>query len=83
MRSGLVAQKVGMTRVFTPEGNRAGGTGEHVVCLRPRVAGGRVLPEATVEVWAWRAGAAPACQRVGAPLAVSSDEAPADPGAGP
>ena len=33
------------------KGTRNGFTGEHVVCLRPRFDGWRVLPEATLEVW--------------------------------
>jgi hypothetical protein len=72
----------GGSLLFTAEGNRRGGTGEHVVCLRPRFQGGRVLPEATIEVWAWRAGASPEWQPVGEPLVVSYDEAP-EAGVGP
>jgi hypothetical protein len=35
-------------------GNRRSGTGEHVVCLRPCITpDGRVLPQATLAVWAW------------------------------
>jgi hypothetical protein len=43
------------TPLFNPEnfGRRRWGTGEHIVCLRPHVQGGRVLPEATIGVWAW------------------------------
>jgi hypothetical protein len=46
------------TPLFNPEspGRRRWGTGEHIVCLRPHVKDGRVLPEATVGVWAWHGG---------------------------
>ncbi len=40
--------------LFTGEGNRRTGTGEHVVCLRPLYEGELILPRATIEVWAWR-----------------------------
>jgi hypothetical protein len=71
--------------LFDARGGRSSGTGEHVVCLRPRVvevpvghgeAVAQVLPEATIEVWAWRAsanGGGHSWQRVGPPLAVSYD----------
>lgn len=36
---------------FAPDGNRLGGSGEFVVCLRPHFKGEEVLPSATVEVW--------------------------------
>jgi hypothetical protein len=36
---------------FAPDGNRLGGSGEYVVCLRPQLLAGRVLPFASVEVW--------------------------------
>lgn len=36
---------------FGPDGNRLGGQGEFVVCLRPQLKGEEVLPAATVEVW--------------------------------
>ncbi len=39
---------------FDAAGNRRGGSGEHVVCLLPHRAGGRVLPRATLEVWTRR-----------------------------
>lgn len=38
-------------RYFGPEGNRRGGNGEFLVCLRPVLENGRVLPEASIEVW--------------------------------
>ena len=47
--------------LFDPDGNRQGGTGEHIVWLRPSVAadgkglGERVLPQATIEVYEWHA----------------------------
>jgi len=37
---------------FAPDGNRRGGSGEYLVCLKPIVRQGRVLPRATLEVWA-------------------------------
>jgi hypothetical protein len=67
--------------LFSDSGNRLGSVGEHVVCVRPRFMGvrilsdgtrapldpdaeltpdtviERVLPEATIEVWAWGPGA--------------------------
>jgi hypothetical protein len=60
--------------LFGPDGQRSGGTGEHVVLVRPVVSkdGTRVLPKSTIEVWArhsdrqWR--------RVAEPLTVSYDE---------
>jgi hypothetical protein len=39
--------------LFDEEGQRRSGTGEHVVCLRPTIVGDRVLPRATVSVFAW------------------------------
>jgi hypothetical protein len=36
---------------FNSEGERREGTGERVCWLKPRIENGRVLPEATVEVW--------------------------------
>jgi len=43
-------------RLFKKDGQRQSGTGEHVVCLRPAFNDFRdlLLPEATIEVWAWR-----------------------------
>jgi hypothetical protein len=42
--------------LFGTDGQRLSGTGEHVVCLRPKFNDfrDRLLPEATIEVWAWR-----------------------------
>jgi hypothetical protein len=73
--------------LFNERGGRRSGTGEHVVCLRPRVlkvqragsaAAERVLPEATIEVWAWRRDPGGAAgghwQRVGEPLVVTYDD---------
>jgi hypothetical protein len=37
--------------LFGTNGQRAGGTGEHVVLLRPSFKGARVEAEATIEVW--------------------------------
>lgn len=42
---------------FGPDGNRLGGSGEFLTVLRPLVVGGRVLPHATLEVWARRRAA--------------------------
>ena len=36
---------------FDADGNRHGGSGEYVVCLRPHFDRARVLPSATLEVW--------------------------------
>ena len=38
--------------LFSPDGQRGSGTGEHVVYLRPVRQGDRVLPRAVIEVWA-------------------------------
>jgi hypothetical protein len=70
------------TRLFDGDGGRRSGTGEHVVCLRPKVveahlgdgeAVAQVLPQATIEVWAWRRtrGVGHSWQAVGPPLAVT------------
>lgn len=41
--------------LFDTDGDRRPGTGEHIVCIRPRVEqGGRVLPEAEFSVWYWK-----------------------------
>jgi hypothetical protein len=42
--------------LFNREGQRQSGTGEHVVCLKPmwNENKDRLLPRATIEVWAWR-----------------------------
>jgi hypothetical protein len=40
--------------LFGPHGERQSGTGEHVVCVRPRFRDDRTLPESSIEVWAWR-----------------------------
>jgi hypothetical protein len=65
--------------LFRDNGNRAPGTGEHVVCLRPKVSGERILPEATIEVWAWRADPGPnpherSWQRCGEPLRLTYED---------
>jgi hypothetical protein len=65
--------------LFSPRGNRRSATGAHVVCLRPRIEGDTVLPEATIEVWAWqhdpdtRALRGP-WERFGKPLIVRYDD---------
>lgn len=43
--------------LFNRDGQRQSGTGEHVVCLKPmwhEDYKDRLLPRATIEVWAWR-----------------------------
>ncbi|HZY83937.1 MAG TPA: hypothetical protein VFE78_03845 [Gemmataceae bacterium] len=71
--------------LFRPDGHgrRQGGTGEHIVTFRPHVKDGRVLPEATIGVWAWhgRRGASPPAgewRPVGEPLQVFYDQFPAE-----
>ena len=41
--------------LFDADGNRAGGTGEHVVYLKPLWEGARALDQADIEVLSWRA----------------------------
>jgi hypothetical protein len=53
---------------FDERGGRASDTGEHLICLRPRLQGERVLPEATLEVFR-RAGPS-LWQSVGEPLTI-------------
>jgi hypothetical protein len=63
-------------RLFRDNGNRRTGTGEHVVCVLPHIEGGKILPQATIEVWVrhYRAtGSVWELRR--APLEVSYDEA--------
>jgi hypothetical protein len=67
--------------LFHADGRRKGSTGEHVVSLRPHVRHGRVLPEATIAVWAWhgRPGGTPPegeWRPVGRPLEVFYDQLP-------
>ncbi|MBI1915664.1 MAG: hypothetical protein HYS12_13170 [Planctomycetes bacterium] len=50
-------------KLFTRDGNRSSGTGEHVVWLRPRFEDQRTLPEASLEVFGWQAGAVEWVQR--------------------
>jgi hypothetical protein len=40
-------------KLFQPDGQRRGGTGEHIVYLQPRFQGDQILGEADVEVWSW------------------------------
>src|SRR5262249_3976574 len=40
---------------FDDNGNRLGASGAYVVCLRPLIADGRVLPIGTISVWLGRA----------------------------
>ena len=64
--------------LFNPSGNRHGGTGEHVVCLRPVLGADQVFPEATIDTWAWQSGetGGRAWQRAGPPLRVYYGDAP-------
>ncbi|MGH7169482.1 MAG: hypothetical protein ACRELG_04300 [Gemmataceae bacterium] len=61
---------------FNAEGQRQSGTGEHVVWLKPMWRLDRLLPRATIEVWAWRrrdwdrGERGQHWQRVGEPLTV-------------
>jgi hypothetical protein len=50
-RRGLFGYSADGTPLFKPDGNRRDGTGENIVCLRPRFEAERVLPDATIEVW--------------------------------
>jgi hypothetical protein len=53
---GIVLGDAGVP-LFDGEGQRRSGSGEHVVCLRPawdEDFKDRLLPRATIEVWAWR-----------------------------
>ncbi|HTU93573.1 MAG TPA: hypothetical protein VMF69_26065 [Gemmataceae bacterium] len=64
---------------FDAEGQRQSGTGEHIVWLKPIWLFDRLLPRATIEVWAWRrrdesrGGHGQHWQRVGEPLTVRYD----------
>jgi hypothetical protein len=76
-------------RLFGDDGQRQSGTGEHVVCLRPvfNETRDRLLPETTIEVWAWRrrdwgrGERGQQWRRVGEPLNVSYTDAPDEGGA--
>jgi hypothetical protein len=67
------------TPFFSADGNRTGGSGEYVVCLRPEFKGSQVLPSATIEVWSRKAGSH--WELVRKPLAVDY-EAPRGGGSG-
>jgi hypothetical protein len=71
--------------LFRANGNRHTGTGEHVVCLLPRIEGGRVLPQATIEVWTRHVDETigKVWERRGEPLNVSYGEAPFEQGGVP
>ena len=58
--------------LFSEDGQRDSGTGEHVVYLRPVRQGDRVLPSAVIEVWARRGDRS--WVRVEPTLTVSYDE---------
>jgi len=58
------AQAAGARAFFDTEGNRASGTGEHVVWLQPRFDGTLILSQAKITVWrvvdgAWRLAGTP------------------------
>jgi hypothetical protein len=70
-------------RLFRELASRRGwdrhtGTGEHVVCVLPRMEAGRVLPVSTIEVWTRHSDqtTGPVWERHGEPLDVSYDDAP-------
>jgi hypothetical protein len=71
--------------LFRAGGYRHSGTGEHVVCLLPRIESGRVLPRATIEVWFRHNDrtTGPVWGRQGKPLDVSYGDAPPDSGGVP
>jgi hypothetical protein len=71
--------------LFDREGQRRNGTGEHVVCLQPmwnEDFKDRLLPRATIEVWAWqrrdwsRGERGQYWQRCGEPLTVWYSDSP-------
>ena len=71
--------------LFAANGNRRSGTGEHVVCLRPVIENGRVLPRARLEVWGWRPSRSsespgPTWEPRGEPLLLSYDPPPVEGG---
>ncbi|HZT79001.1 MAG TPA: hypothetical protein VFA26_02165 [Gemmataceae bacterium] len=63
-------------RLFDADGNRRGGTGEHVVWLRPAFRGPEVLPEATLRVWCWRPAGGARRWRSCGEIGVRYDEPP-------
>ncbi len=60
-------------QLFGDYGQRASGTGEHIVYVRPQFEGQRVKPYATIEVW-FRQGGVTAWKRLEPPLTVSFHE---------
>jgi hypothetical protein len=64
--------------LFDADGNRRGGTGEHIVWLRPVVEGQRVLPQAVITVYEWQAPAQGGAWREARQLKVDYDEAGGD-----
>jgi hypothetical protein len=69
--AGRVSFEPSTPLLFDEKGDRRGGTGEHVVALRPMFRGREVLPAAKIEVWAKEAGS-PAAQRRWYPRATLS-----------
>jgi hypothetical protein len=65
-------------RLFRDNGNRHTGTGEHVVCVLPRINGRRVLPQSTIEVWARHSerSTGPVWELQGEALDIPYDDAP-------
>lgn len=65
---------------FSADGNRTGGSGEYIVCLRPLFKGAMVLPQAKIEVWSRKPGAR--WELVREPLDVEYADAPRGGGGG-
>lgn len=85
LRDGRLGNDPSGQLLFSAHGNRRTGTGEHVVVLRPRFDGVRVLPQALLEVWARStpAAAGPVWERRGAPLIVDYDDVAPEGGSSP
>jgi hypothetical protein len=66
------------TELFDSNGNRRSGTGEHIVLLRPTVKDERVLPQATIEVYAQQAAEQGGSWRLLRRLPVEYDDVPAE-----
>lgn len=54
MKNGRISFFPDGRRLFDERGDRRGRTGEHIVCVRPQMENGRLLPRSTVEVWTRR-----------------------------
>jgi hypothetical protein len=64
--------------LFDDHGNRKSGTGEHVVCLRPRADRDRVLPQAELTVWALHRGGGARWLPARSPLTVTYGQTPSE-----